>query len=200
MPNSADGIVWVSVAVPIDLRERARRIGKRKRISTTYMLLEGLRRVLVELEEGERKERDTREADWRRNHLIRDEKAHEKRLRETRPLEPFDEDETVETEEKRPAPNPGLVDVYEKHGALIFEAMAKAPHQVDERINEAVKAVKAMAPLTHPSVQEILDQLDAVVSSRAAKAASIKKSFEVTSSAEPAQPPSYEQYYGRIPR
>lgn len=149
----------VNVIMPTALRERARKVGKILKISTTQMIRDALdeRVRFLENKIAEDKERAA------------EIKAPGKRSKKGfEPLTPKFETltDTISTRKavEPAAPPPAKEPDYSEYADHIYEAIA-AGHSMETRLRvaEAIAAIKRKNPLTHPPEHKITSELERLV-------------------------------------
>lgn len=153
------------IRIPLDLHRRAHSLAKRHSTTATQIARDGLtaRVEFLENKEREEKERKARDLDEKRKARgIRNigESPMAPRQRDLAP-QPNLSNAVDDDEIAAPSSDP-VVDLYEQHARLIFEAIEQ-PTECRIRTDEAVRSIKNYSLLTHPGDSVILEKLERIV-------------------------------------
>ncbi len=157
----AENMVQFGFMIPKDLRERARRIGKRLQASIAYLVCEGLRQKCDEIEAKWDAEEEGKEKAKEKMIERRTLGTLGQRSLAPAPLAPFREEVAEVTVDEET--NDAINDIYEQQARKIFDVLDSDPNESRVRAREAVIIIKKFHPLTHPSDQEITKQLERIV-------------------------------------
>jgi hypothetical protein len=149
----------MSVRLPTDIHERAKKLAKRFHTTIKRFILDGVRDQVETFETKIKIEKQERDRERSDDHFER--RIGSSALAPSAPAPPSPETSPLSS---APAATDAL---YEKHARRIYEVLDRDPREVQLRANEAVKAIFDYSPLTIDRSKDgreaVLQRLDAEI-------------------------------------